>query len=99
MFHQDVAPAHKSFIAIAKINELMFELLSHAPYSPDLTPSDLFLFPNLKKWPSHQRFSDDKEVMSAVNSYCEERDSSYYKKGIEHIEYRKEKCIRAERRL
>ena len=31
--------------------------------------------------------------MSAVNGYFEEQDSSYYKKGIELIEHRWEKCI------
>ncbi|GFY36660.1 mariner transposase [Trichonephila clavipes] len=88
-------PAHRSIIAMAKINELNFELLPHAPYSPDLATSDYFLFPNLKKWPSEQKLSNDEEGMLTVNGYYEEQDSSYYKKGIEH---RWEKC-RAERRL
>ena len=68
-------------------------MLPHAPYSPDLAPSDYFLFPNLKKWLSGQRFSNDEEVMSAVNGYFEEQDSSYYKKGIELIEHRWENFI------
>ena len=33
-----------------KINELRFELFPHLPYSPDLAPSDFYLFPNFKKW-------------------------------------------------
>ncbi|GFY32104.1 hypothetical protein TNCV_2622411 [Trichonephila clavipes] len=37
VFLQDNAPAHKSVIAIAKTNDLKFELLPHAPYSPDLS--------------------------------------------------------------
>ncbi|KAF7285485.1 hypothetical protein GWI33_010583 [Rhynchophorus ferrugineus] len=32
-----------------KIHELCFELFPHPPYSPDLSPSDYFLFPNLKR--------------------------------------------------
>lgn len=68
-------------------------MLSHAPYSPDLTPLDYFLFPNLKKWLSGQRFSNDEKGMSAVNGYYEEQDSSSYKNGIELIERRWEKCI------
>ena len=36
---------------MAKINDLKFdELLQHRPYSPDLAPSDYFLFSNFKKW-------------------------------------------------
>lgn len=36
---------HKSVIERANINELKFEFLAHASYSPDLAPSDYFLIP------------------------------------------------------
>ncbi|GFU84081.1 histone-lysine N-methyltransferase SETMAR [Trichonephila clavipes] len=48
LFHQDNAPSPTSEVAMAKINELWFELVDHQPYSPDLAPSDLFLFYHLK---------------------------------------------------
>nr|CAH7738122.1 unnamed protein product [Callosobruchus chinensis] len=41
---------------MAKINELELEFLPHAPYSPDLAPSDYFRFQNLEKWLSGQIF-------------------------------------------
>ncbi|GFT35508.1 mariner Mos1 transposase [Trichonephila clavipes] len=87
LFCQDNAIAHKSVIAMTKINECKFELLSHASYSPDLAPLDYFLFSNLKKWLSGQQFSIDEEVILAVNGYFEEQDCSYNKKGIELIEH------------
>ena len=31
------------------LREFRWEVLHHPPYSPDLTPSDFFLFPILKK--------------------------------------------------
>jgi histone-lysine N-methyltransferase SETMAR len=93
LFHHDNAPVHTSVIAVAKINELKFQLLPHAPYSPDLAPSDEFLFPNLKKWLGGKRFADNEAVESAVHGYFEELDGSYYKQGIEAIEHRREKCI------
>ena len=43
-FHQDNALVHISTVAMAKIHDLKFELVPHAPYSPDFQ-----LFPNLKK--------------------------------------------------
>ena len=49
VFHQDNAPVHPSVITMAKINELKFKLLPHAPYSPDLASSDYFLFSSLKE--------------------------------------------------
>ncbi|XP_033229066.1 uncharacterized protein LOC117180685 [Belonocnema kinseyi] len=42
-------PCHKSMKTMAKINELGFDLLPHHPYSPDLDPSDYWLFADLKK--------------------------------------------------
>ena len=67
---------------MAKINDLKFELMPHPPYSPDLAPSDYFLFPNLKKWLGGKRFADNEEVISAVNGYFEELDETVYKEGI-----------------
>ena len=49
LFHQDNAPSHKSLATMAKLNELSFELLPHPLYSPDLAPSDYYLFADLKK--------------------------------------------------
>ena len=91
LFHQDTH--HTSVIAMAKINDLKFKLLPHAPYLPDLVPSDYFLFPNLKKWLGGKRFSNNEEVDSAVNGYFEELDGSRYKHGIEDIEHCRERCI------
>ena len=82
LFHQENAPVHTSIIAMAKINELKFELLPHAHYSPDLALSNYFLFPNLKKWLGG-RFTNNEEVESAVNGYFEEFNGSYYKQAIE----------------
>ena len=44
----DNAPPHTSVIAKAARNECGFEKMFHPPYSPDLAPSDYFLFRNLK---------------------------------------------------
>ncbi|CAK9806295.1 Protein GVQW3, partial [Anthophora plagiata] len=46
---QDNAPVHKSKVAMAALHRSGFELLVHPPYSPDLTLSDYYLFPNFKK--------------------------------------------------
>lgn len=42
-------PGLQSTVAVEKLNKLRFELIPHPLYFPDLTPSDFFLFPNLKK--------------------------------------------------
>ena len=40
----DNAPVHKSRVAQAAKRECKFEQLNHLPYSPDLAPSDYYLF-------------------------------------------------------
>ncbi len=39
----------KCAVLMAKIEELKFKLIDHLQYLLDLAPSDLFLFPNVKK--------------------------------------------------
>ncbi|KAL6255552.1 hypothetical protein P5V15_013895 [Pogonomyrmex californicus] len=78
---------------MAKIHELHFELVDHPPYSPDLIPSDFFLFPKLKISLGGQRFSSNEEVIAYVNAYFAEQDANYYLEGLKRLEYRWEKCI------
>ena len=52
------------------IHELHFELLPHPPFSPDLAPSDYFLFADLKRMLQGKRFK----------AYFKAKDKSFYKK-------------------
>lgn len=69
LFHHNNAPVHSSIVDMAKINELKFELMPHPPYSPDLTSSDYYLFPNFKKWLGGKRFGSNKEVIDAKSIF------------------------------
>ncbi|XP_011865157.1 PREDICTED: histone-lysine N-methyltransferase SETMAR-like, partial [Vollenhovia emeryi] len=69
LFHQDNTRVHTCMVAMSKLNELKFELLPHPPYSPDLAPSDFFLFPNLKKFLGGKKYKSNAEVENAVNQY------------------------------
>eukprot|EP00106_Octopus_bimaculoides_P014641 XP_014782083.1 PREDICTED: thymidylate synthase-like [Octopus bimaculoides] len=46
LFHEDNAPAQKSLVSMAGVHHCDFELADHPPYTPDLAPSDYYLFPN-----------------------------------------------------
>ena len=63
---------------MAKFYELRYELLPHPPYSPDLTPSDYFLFPHQKKWLGGKRFYANNEIISQTNTYFEDLEKSYW---------------------
>ena len=69
---------------MSKLHELKHKLVRYPPYSPDLAPSDYYLFPNLKKWLGGKRFTSNSEVMDAVSGYFEDFDKSYFSEGIKN---------------
>ena len=84
LFHQDNARVHTCLRSMAKIDELKFQLVDHPPYSPDLAPSDYFLFPNLKKWLGGQRFFSNEEVIDQTDAYFENLPKSYFSDGLKN---------------
>ena len=93
LLHQDNAPAHKSMIAMAAAHDCGFELIEHPPYSPDLAPSDYFLFPNMKKHLAGKHFRTDDEVICAVEDFFECQDETFFSKGIQALQHRWNKCV------
>jgi [histone H3]-lysine36 N-dimethyltransferase SETMAR len=96
LFHHDNAPPHRSMVAVAKLHELGFQLVPHPPYSPDLAPSDFFLFPNLKNWLGGSKFKSDEEVIAGVNAYFADLETSFFSEGIKKAEHRWIKCVEVE---
>jgi histone-lysine N-methyltransferase SETMAR len=93
IFHQDNAAAHKSVLAVGKLRDLHYELLEHPPYSPELTASDLCVFPKLIFFLAGQRFSSNQEVFAAVEGYFADLTKNHYRDGIMALEHRWNKCI------
>jgi len=93
IFYQDNAPAHKSVLAMGKLRDLHYELLEHPSCSPDLAPSDFFLFPKLKLFLAGQRFSSNQEAIAAVEGYFADLTKNHYRDGIMGLEHRWNKCV------
>ena len=69
-------------------------MLPHPPpYSPDLAPSDYWLFADLKKMLQGKKFGSNEEVIAETGAYCEAKDKSFYKHCIEKLENRWNECI------
>ena len=79
----DNAPLHKSRVAQAAIRECKFEQLNHPPYSPDLAPSDYYLFRNLKYHLRGTRFRDDDELKAVTEAWFEDQIDDFYFKGTD----------------
>ena len=89
----DNAPLHKSRVAQAAIRECKFEQLNHPPYSPELAPSDYYLFRNLKSHLRGTRFQDDDELKAATEAWFEDQIDDFYFKGIDCLKEKWAKCI------
>ena len=96
LFHQDNAPAHKAVKTMTKLTELKYESLPHPPYFPNLASCVYYLFPNLNRWLAGKGVYSNEEVIAETNAYFEEFSADYYKKGIELLETRWNKCIESE---
>ena len=88
----DNSPAHRSMIAVHTSMKCGFKILPHPPYSPDLAPSDFFLFPSLKKHLKGQRFHNNEDVISVVEEWFESHPKSYYTQGLLKVKERWQKC-------
>ncbi|GFX26467.1 uncharacterized protein TNCV_950651 [Trichonephila clavipes] len=62
----DNAKTHTSRTTRELIESFGWEVLDHAPYNPNLSPRDFYLFRYLKHSLGGKRFSDNEE--SVVNS-------------------------------
>ena len=96
-FHQDNTLWHKSIEMMVKLHELHFKLFLHPPYSLDLSPSNYWLFADLKRMLQGKRFCFNEEVILETEEYFEAKDKLFNKKGIKLLEKRLNKCIILER--
>ena len=73
LLQQDNARVHTCKIAMDDVERNGYELIPHPAYSPDLAPSDYFLFPNLKKDIRGRHFRPNEEVVAQLRSGSETR--------------------------
>ena len=72
-------PGHRALATQTKLAYLGFQCLDHPPYSPDLAPSDYYLFPELKKKQLKGRhFSSDAEVIAAAETWLDGQPSEFF---------------------
>ena len=64
ILHHDNAPAHVALSVREFLATKQIAVLEHPAYSPDLAPSDLFLFPKIKEILKGRHFDDMDENRS-----------------------------------
>jgi len=93
IFHQDNARPHTSLITRQKLMELGWELMLHPPYSPDLAPSDYYLFRSLQNHLKGKTFNDDEAVKLYLDQFFADKNQKFYERGIMKLPERWRKVI------
>ncbi|GFW20201.1 histone-lysine N-methyltransferase SETMAR [Trichonephila clavipes] len=75
------------------IESIGWEFLDHAPYSPDLAPSNLHLFRYLQHSLGGKHFSDNEKVKAAVNSWLSNQATGFFEERFQNLIQRYDKCI------
>ena len=91
---QDNASSHTCALTKETADRLGYEILQHPPYSPDLAPSDFYLFGKLKAHLRGDHFLDDEHLKSEVIAWLEDQNEDFYKEGILKSKHRWEKCVK-----
>ena len=81
LLQQDNTKVHTCKVAMNAVERNGYELIPHPAYSPDLAPSDFFLYLNLKKDTCGRHFRSDEEVEAAVE------DAEFFTSGLMALEH------------
>jgi len=75
------------------IQKLKWNVLPRPPYSPDLAPSDSYLFDLLNEHLRGKSFSDNEEVIQDVYEWLHWQPQDFFLSGIRKLPDRWCKCI------
>ena len=89
LLQQDNARVHTCKIVMDAVERNGYELIPHPAYSP----SDYFLFPNLKKDIRGRHFRSNEAVVAAVEEWVRDKDPGFFSSGLMALEHRWSKCI------
>ena len=68
-------------------------VIDHRPYSPDLSPRDYFLFPELKTAMKGAFYDDTITIQAAVTQVLKNIPKTKFKKSMDKLVDRSKRCI------
>ncbi|GBN25257.1 Mariner Mos1 transposase [Araneus ventricosus] len=89
----DNARLHTTFLLQKFLTKRRVLSLNHPPYSPDLSPTDFFLFPKLKSALKGQRFLYISDIQHNVTTQLKAIPKDCYTKSFQDLHSRSQKYI------
>ena len=89
----DNAPSHTAKPVKETIEAFSWEILSHAAYSPDLAPSDYYLFASVGHALSDRHFTSYENVRKWLDDWFASKERQFFWCGIHLLPDRWKKCI------
>jgi histone-lysine N-methyltransferase SETMAR len=89
----DNARPHTAAKSVQKLRDIGFSVLPHPPYSPDLAPSDFYLFSALKSAIRGRNYSSAEEIQEVLDAWIESKPRNFFADGIRKLPGRWEKCV------
>jgi len=88
------APAHRS-VVVKDFLEKNMTTLEYPPYSPNLTPTDFYLFPRLKSAWKGRRFCDDVGIIKNATEGLKRYSQNGFQECFQHLYSNQQKCTYA----
>ncbi|XKL61109.1 hypothetical protein PGB90_008166 [Kerria lacca] len=92
LLHDNARP-HVANVTQTLLKSFKWSVFEHPLYSPDLAPSDYWLFPSLKRALGGIKFKTDAEVKEFVHAFFVNSAATYYSLGIQKLVSRYLKCL------
>ncbi|GFS17589.1 histone-lysine N-methyltransferase SETMAR [Elysia marginata] len=92
ILHHDNARPHKSRQTEEALHKMNFVVLPHPSYSPDLAPSDSYLFRKLKEHLRGNLYESDEDVEAAVRHWFTEKCVDFFTDGMRQLVSRWQLC-------
>ena len=93
ILQHDNARPHTSLKTKKKLLELDWDILPHPPYSPDLAPSDFYLFRSLQNFLDGKIFNGTEDIKINLIQYFAQKEQKFFEKGIFNLPKRWEKVV------
>lgn len=96
ILQHDNARPHVAQVVKTYLETTKWEVLPHPPYSPDIAPSDYYLFASMTHALADQHFTSYEDTKNWLDSWIASKPQDFFRDGIRRLPERWEKVIAAD---